>query len=163
MSGVSRTIVRARVGYFSAPYHTGGKTPISRCEDVVRFDTLSKIDRPGVTLVVNPGGTNEQFLDRHIRRANKKLHDDNRTIFDVIVRGEADLMITDAIEVALKSDEYADLCPAMPGELLTYQEKGYFMPKEESLRHVVDMWLAQRQGDGTLARVFAAHLERSAQ
>lgn len=160
MSGVSRTVNRARSAYFSDPYHVGGKTPITLCGQVDQFDSMEKIDQPGVRVIVNPGGTNEKFLDRTIKRASKVLHDDNRTIFDAIVEGKADLMMTDAIEVRLKTAQIEALCAAMPGQTLTYQEKGFLMPQDEPLRHAVNLWLNQRIGDGTLEQVFAAHLTR---
>ena len=98
------------------------------------FDALEKIDMPGVRLIVNPGGTNERYLDASIKRATKVLHDDNRTIFEAIVAGKADLMITDSIEVKLQSRRNQHLCPAMPGQLLTTQKKGYLMPQDNALK-----------------------------
>ncbi|MEM9314647.1 MAG: gamma subclass chorismate mutase AroQ, partial [Pseudomonadota bacterium] len=56
MSGVSRTLERARYGAFSEPYHRGGKTPLARCSDRATFSSLNSIDRPGVRVIVNPGG-----------------------------------------------------------------------------------------------------------
>ena len=60
MSGVSRTLDRARIGHLSLPYYIGGKMPIARCEDQSRFGSLADIDQPGVRVIVNPGGTNER-------------------------------------------------------------------------------------------------------
>ena len=157
MSGVSRTLERARTGYFSIPYHQGGKLPIVRCVDVDRFDTMDEIDIAGVRVIVNPGGTNEAFVDRTIHRAAKLLHADNPTIFDEISRGAADVMFTDSVEVELRARLHQDLCPAM-SQPLTYQEKGYFMPQDIELKTFVDTWLALRLSDGTVASTFAAHL-----
>lgn len=156
MSGVSRTLERARHGYFSAPYHVGGKTAISLCS--TSFDSLEEIDQPGIRLIVNPGGTNERFLDNNIKRATRVLHEDNRTIFDEIIAGRADAMITDEIEVILQSNRHPELCPALPDQRLTYQEKGYLMPQDEPLRQYVNLWLRQRQFDGTFEAVFNRHL-----
>ena len=88
------------------------------------------IDQPSVRAIVNPGGTNERFIDAKLRRAKKILHQDNRTIFNEIINGNADLMITDSIEVRLQANLHPELCGSMPGETLTYQEKGYMMPKD---------------------------------
>ena len=160
MSGVSRTLSRARTGYFSTPYHVGGKTPITVCHRAGDFDELARIDQAGVRVIVNPGGTNEKFIDTRISAATKILHDDNRTIFEAIINDKADLMITDAIEVRLQSNRHPELCPAMPGRTLTYQEKGYLLPQDDAWLHAVNLWLAQRRGDGTLERYFTTHLSR---
>jgi hypothetical protein len=40
-SGISVTPERAQVARFSVPYHGGGKTPIARCTERQRFDTLA--------------------------------------------------------------------------------------------------------------------------
>ena len=90
MSGVSITAERRTHGLFSLPYLRDGKTPITRCENQARFQTLAQIDRPGVRVVVNPGGTNERFARAHLRHATLIVWPDNTTIFDRIVQGEAD-------------------------------------------------------------------------
>ena len=60
------------------------------------------------------------------------LHPDNRTIFSALLAGEADLMVTDSIEVALQARRNPGLCGTMEGTL-TYQEKAYFMPADSEL------------------------------
>ena len=59
MGGLSVTLERQKSGFFSQPYLRGGETPISRCGETAKFDSLSDIDRPGVRVAVNPGGANE--------------------------------------------------------------------------------------------------------
>lgn len=158
MSGISRTLARQKIAYFSRPYHTGGKTPISRCEDARRFDSLNKIDRPQVRVIVNPGGTNQAFVDSRLDHASVTVFEDNRTIFDEILAGRADVMITDAIEVKLKAAEHSALCATMPEETFTYQEKAYLMPRDITLKEYVNTWLSLRLGDGTVEETFKKHL-----
>ena len=158
MGGVSITEVRLQSAFFSTPYHIGGKTPITKCGRTTEFDSLEKIDRTGVRLIVNPGGTNEMFLDSKIRHASKILFNDNRDIFNEILTGRADLMVTDRIEVRLQTAKHKTLCAAMPGKTLTYQEKGYMMPQDRRLRDAVNTWLVSRREDGTLAGTFDRHL-----
>ena len=156
MSGVSRTLARQRHAVMSRGYHSGGKTPIARCERAAEFAGLAAIDRPDVRVIVNPGGTNEAFVDAHLEQARKVLHPDNRSVFDALVAGEADLMITDRIEVTLMSRRYAELCATMATNL-SYQEKGYLLPPDWRWLSYVDSWLAQRLADGTLDRAFERH------
>jgi len=158
MSGVSRTLDRARIGHLSVPYYVGGKMPIARCEDRRRFSSLADIDQPDVRVIVNPGGTNERFVDEQLEQAEKVLHPDNRTIFSALLEGKADVMVTDSIEVALQARRNPGLCGTM-GRTLTYQEKAYFMPADAELARFVDTWLSLRLGDGSVNRALEAHLD----
>jgi cyclohexadienyl dehydratase len=156
MSGVSRTLGRARHAYLSAPYHVGGKTPIARCDRREPFASLADIDRPGVRVVVNPGGTNQVFVDAHIHSAEVIVHPDNRTIFDELVAGRADVMITDRIEVVLQTGRRPELCATMTGNL-NYQEKAYLMPPDDRWREFVATWLSLALAEGRVAAAFRAH------
>jgi cyclohexadienyl dehydratase len=157
MSGISRTEERARLGSYSSSYFVGGKTPIARCERAAEFDSLKKIDRPGVRVIVNPGGTNEGFLDGHVINATKIVHPDNRTVFLALMDGDADLMITDRIEVMLKTREHPELCATMTSTL-NVQEKAYLMPQDESLRAAVDEWLTAKLAEGMVEGLVQKHL-----
>ena len=153
MSGVSLTEARKQVGNFSHPYHVGGKTPIARCQDKDLYGSLAAIDRESVTVVVNPGGTNQQFVDTHIHRAKKLVHPDNRDIFEQILNHHADVMITDRIEVQLQTALHPDLCATMTDNL-TYQEKAYLMPMDAALTNAVNQWLESARADGSLLKAF---------
>lgn len=161
MSGVSRNLDRQKTGYFSIAYHKGGKTPITLCKNIDRFNSLKKINTRSTRIIVNPGGTNERYVDSYIHHARKILHTDNRTIFEEIINGHADLMITDSIEVQLKSTRHKELCAAMPDENLTHLDKGYLMPQDEKLKEYVNLWLATRLADGTVKSIFNKHLNES--
>lgn len=159
MGGVSVTPARAAIGLFSAPVLMDGKTPITRCDLVDRFQTLDEIDRPGVRLVVNPGGTNEKFARAHIHAAMVILHPDNTTIFQEIVDGRADLMITDAVETRLQSRLHPSLCAVHPDQPFDHAEKAYLMPKDSELKRAVDAWLAEAKRSGEFARAWKTWVE----
>jgi cyclohexadienyl dehydratase len=156
MSGVSRTLARQRRGFLSRAYYVGGKTPVARCADAAGLNALAAIDRPGVRVIVNPGGTNQSFADANIHRAEVILHKDNRTIFQQLLDGNADVMITDRIEVELQAALHPELCATMAGDL-TYQEKAFLMPQDPTWQAFVATWLDLRLADGTVAAAFAAH------
>jgi cyclohexadienyl dehydratase len=156
MSGVSRILARQRDGYLTPPYHVGGKTAIARCEDRDAFATLADVDRPGVRVIVNPGGTNQRFVDAHVHQAEKIVHPDNRTIFTELVEGRADVMITDRIEVTLQTRRNPSLCATMAGNL-TYQEKAYLLPQDQRWLEFVATWLSLALADGSVTAAFRAH------
>ncbi|MFU8817456.1 MAG: gamma subclass chorismate mutase AroQ [Pseudomonadales bacterium] len=156
MSGISRTLARQRLGYQSLPYFADGKTPIARCDAAARLGSLADIDRPGVRVVVNPGGTNEAFVDANIRQADKLLHPDNRTIFQLLLEGAADVMITDRVEVGLQTALHPALCATM-SDNLSYHDKAYLMPQDDPWRAFVDTWLALARGSGVVADALQRH------
>lgn len=150
MGGVSITLPRARAAYFSEPTRTDGKTPIVRCEDKDRYRTLAQIDRPGTTVVVNPGGTNEEFARAHIKRATIKVHPDNTTIFDEIIAGRADVMMTDAGETRYQAKIHPELCSVHPEKPFTFSEKAYVLPRgDDEFKAYVDQWVHLATHDGT--------------
>lgn len=156
VGGVSRTLERQQRGFLTRPYQSGGKTPIARCEAAPSLGSLAAIDRREVRVAVNPGGTNERFVDAHLQRAQKVVHDDNRTIFTLLLDGTADVMITDRVEVELQTRRHPELCATM-AEDLTYQEKAYLVPQDSVWLAFVDTWLDLALADGTVARTFVAH------
>lgn len=159
MSGISITPERQAVAVFSQPYHRGGKAVIARCEVAERFNSLDAIDHPGVRVIVNPGGTNEAFVRDHLKQAEIIRHQDNRTIFKALTRNEADLMITDLIEVRLQSARHRALCPAIL-KPLNAQDKAIMMVVDPELNKSVDSWLNTQLNNGTLTQMMDAHIRR---
>ena len=161
ISGVSITPSRAALGLFSKPYHVGGKTPIGRCLDQGRFKDFGAIDQPETRAVFNPGGTNERFARRHLQQAQLITFPDNRMIFQELLAGRADVMFTDEIEVALKTQLHSPLCALMPGQRLTQQEKGIWLHQDEAFKQHIDAWLQAMVADGSLKTLFDEALGRS--
>ncbi|MEV7381221.1 transporter substrate-binding domain-containing protein [Streptomyces lydicus] len=160
MGGVSLTLPRARSVYFSEPTRTDGKTPIVRCADKDTYRTLQQIDRPGTTVIVNPGGTNEQFARAHIKQATLKVHPDNTTIFDEIIAGRADVMMTDASETRYQAKIHPELCSVHPDQPFTFSEKAYALPRgDDEFKAYVDQWVHLATHDGTYAKYEAAWMK----
>jgi cyclohexadienyl dehydratase len=160
MGGVSVTLERAKHGFFSAPYMREGKTPIARCADRDKFDTLAEIDKPDVTVIANPGGTNERFDRAHLRAAKLVIYPDNVTIFDQIAQGRADVMITDASETRFQQKLHPGvLCAAHPDKPFDFAEKAYWMPPDPALKQFVDVWLHLTMENGAFQEIYAKWFE----
>jgi cyclohexadienyl dehydratase len=160
MGGVSVTLERAKKGFFSIPYLREGKTPIARCADKDKYQTLADIDRPEVTVIVNPGGTNEKFDRAHIRAAQILVYPDNAAVFDQLAAGKADLMITDASETRYQQKLHPGaLCSIHPDQPFDFAEKAYWMPRDEPLKAFVDQWLHMSMENGAFAAEAAKWLE----
>ena len=153
MGGVSVSLERQKKAYFSTPYLRDGKTPIARCADAAKYQTLADIDRPGVRLIVNPGGTNERFDRANAPHATLVVHPDNVTIFDRLAAGDADVMITDAIETRLQQRLHPTLCAVHPDAPFDFSEKAVLLPRDDVLKAYVDQWLHQAIASGAFARL----------
>ena len=159
MGGVSVTLERQKIGFFSEPYLRDGKTPIARCADQERYQALSEIDRPDVRVIVNPGGTNERFDRVHLRQAQIIVQPDNTTIFDALASGGGDVMITDASEARLQAKLHPGvLCAIHPDRPFDFAEKAYWMPPDSALKAFVDQWLHMAIEDGDFDRLAAKWL-----
>jgi len=156
MGGVSVTLDRQKIGFFSAPYMRDGKTPIARCADQEKFQTLADIDRPGVKVIANPGGTNERFDRARLHAADIIVYPDNLTIFDQLAAGRADLMLTDASETRFQAKLHPGvLCAIHPDQPFDFAEKAYWMAPDPALKAFVDQWLHLAIEDGEFDALFA--------
>jgi cyclohexadienyl dehydratase len=158
LGGISITPARQARGAFSVPYSSGGKTILARCSDARKFhDGLASVDRPKVRVIVNPGGTNEQYVRSNVHHAQIVVFPDNRTIFEEIRAGHADVMITDDVEAELQAHNYPGLCRAFPG-MLTHADKAILMPRDPDLVKAVNDWLAPAIAAGEPTRVLGRYL-----
>lgn len=158
MSGISRTLLRQRTAFFSSQYFLGGKTPIALCRNKDKFDSLGKIDQPGVRVIVNPGGSNEKFIRQQLKNAQIIVYPDNTTIFEQLSKNNADVMITDDIEVKVQEATRQELCGTMPRQPLVPVEKGFLLPQDIVLKEYVDAWLNEIKQSGKLQAIFARYL-----
>ncbi len=103
--GVSITLDRQKKGLFSTPIMREGKTPIARCTDAGKFDTLAEIDKPGTARALSIPAAPTSVLPAPTSRTPRSgLYPDNVTIFDEIAKGNADLMMTDSSGDALPAE-----------------------------------------------------------
>lgn len=161
MSGITRTAARLERAALSSGYLAIGKVPLARRADGARFQTFADIDRPGVRIGVNPGGTNEAFVRSHTTRATVVVIADNRTIPDAVARGVVDVMITDDVEARLAIGRLPTLTIVEPDRRLTQETLAYLMPKRDpAWVALVDDWLSTFRTSGGLASVERRWLPR---
>lgn len=154
VGGISITADRAAKALFSDPYLRDGKAAIVRCSDAAKYRSLADIDRGGVRVVVNPGGTNEQFDRTHLHHATIIGYPDNNTIFDQVIEGKADVMITDGSEIRWQVTQRPQLCGVSTDQPFTVAQKAYLMPTDATaLQQRINKWLNTIQNDGRYAAV----------
>jgi cyclohexadienyl dehydratase len=160
MGGVSITLDRQKKGLFSTPIMREGKTPIARCADKGKYQTIADIDKPGTRVIVNSGGTNERFARANVGNSEIRVYNDNVTIFDEIAKGDADLMITDASETRYQQKLHPGvLCAVHPEKPFDFAEKAYWLQRDLALKAFVDQWLHIAVEDGSFKKIYAAWFE----
>ena len=159
VGGISVTAARLAVASFSLPLAHGGKTAIGRCAYRDRFAALASIDRPEVRVVDNSGGTNESFAHETLHQAALQLHADNRTVFDELIAGRADVMFTDDTEIALATHRHPELCRLLP-ELYAPADKAFLLPRDPAWATAINRWLGPEIARGTPAQLLGEQLAR---
>ena len=143
-----------KVALLSTSYFADGKTQLVRVADRGTYATLSRIDRPGVRVAVNPGGTNDTFDRARLRHAQIIVFEKNLSIPQAIADGKADVFITDGVEAILAAKSDPRLVAVDPAHPFTHDQKGYLVHRQDtSLLWALNAWEQRAKGDGTYARL----------
>ncbi|WP_165759315.1 transporter substrate-binding domain-containing protein [Mycobacterium decipiens] len=154
VGGISKTPAREQLADFTQPYLRTGKTPLATAANADRFQSIEQINRHDVRVIENAAGTNEQFARQNFPNATLIIWPDNTTVFDQLLEGRADVMITDAIEAVYQAKRNPGLVAVHPDEPFTTDHKAYLLPKGSQLTERVNQWLAHALTDGTFSRFY---------
>ncbi len=153
VGGISVSLERQKKAFFSQPLGVDGKIPLVRCADVQRYQTVAQINQPQVRVIEPAGGTNEVFARAHLGQAQIRLHD-NVTIFDELLAGKADVMITDASEARYQQKQKPGLCAVNPEQYMQFSEKAFLLPRDDvAWKSYVDQWLHLSVATGVYAGI----------
>ena len=148
--GITITDERKKQALMSDPYLENGKTILCRAEDVGKYLNLSSINRPGVRVMVNPGGLNEEFARQNLPDATLMIHDVNQDIPGMIALGTADIMITEVVEAKYYAGLDERLAAPLIHEPFTDGKFGILMPKGyDDLLKYVNEFLAVYKNSST--------------
>lgn len=148
--GVTKTPQREQQFALSDSVAKNGKIALTQCSKQLDFETLEDIDQPTVKVVVNPGGTNEAYVNSHIKQAQIIRKKDNFDTLMAIRHNRADVMFTDLIEGRYYENYEPGVFCIASKEVLegTKSYKVYMMKKDNSdLLHLVNEWLAGKDKD----------------
>lgn len=154
MGGVTQTPARAKEFALTRSVMANGKIALANCGAAPGLDNLAKIDRPQVKVVVNPGGTNQSYVEAHIKHAQVIRVKNNVDNLQALRNKTADMMVTDRIEGDwYQGQEPGVLCVATPAPLPgTESEKVYMMKQDNPpLLAKVNQWL-EKQDPAALQR-----------
>jgi cyclohexadienyl dehydratase len=152
MGGVTVGPARAEKGFFSIPYFVDGKRPVARRELADRLTSVAAIDQPGIRVIANRGAANEAFARANFTRATVIIHPDNATVFDELVAGRADVMITDGLEADHQAHLHPELVAVPVAAPFTRLEKAYYFPRDLAMKTFVDAWLGEALATGRWQR-----------
>jgi len=158
MGGISVTLARQKAAFFSTAVMRTGKSAIARCDMKAKFGSLAEIDRPGVKVITNPGGTNEKFDRATLKSAEIVMFPTNTGIWAELIAGHADVMITDNVETRLQQKLHPELCAINPDKPFDFGELGYLLPRDVALKSWVDLWLHVATETGETGRITAKWL-----
>jgi cyclohexadienyl dehydratase len=162
VGGITDTPDRRRIADATLPYLASGKTPVVAEANAGRLSSIEDIDQPGVRVIENSGGTNEQFARKNFPDAQITIWADNTTIFDQLAAGNADVMVTDAVEAIYQSSLHPGLVAQHPEQPFTSEVKAYLLPKGSPITGQADGWLAGALHDGTFAGIYQRWLHAPA-
>ena len=154
VGGISVTTERQKKAFFSTAYMVNGKTPIARCADVAKYQSVADIDKPATRVIFNPGGSNERFAKANFKQAQMRLNPENLTIFDEILANRADVFVTESAEAITQQRLKPGLCAINPDKPLQYGEMAYLLPRGDvTFKAYVDQWLHLAKASGDYQRV----------
>jgi cyclohexadienyl dehydratase len=149
MGGITRNVQRQKTADLTQGYMDFGKSPLIRAEDKDKYQTLDDIDQPHVKIAVNPGGTNQKFVDANIKNAQVTVIENNLDIMELIANGSYDVMITDNIEALLYAGKDERLYAALTDKTFTIDSKGYLMHRGDPIfSNWVNLWMDEMKLKG---------------
>ncbi|EME39910.1 hypothetical protein DOTSEDRAFT_65813 [Dothistroma septosporum NZE10] len=148
MGGISITLARAQTAFFSTPVQRAGKIGCMRCADRAKYTDITSLDIPGVKIAANPGGTNEAFDRANFANAEIVMVEDNNAVYQAVVNGTADAMVSDKIEVELQVNLHNGTLCMVNDVPWTFEELGYLLPRDQVWKNFVDVWVRNQEESG---------------
>ena len=154
IGGITITDTRKETMLMSEGYLANGKTILCRASEADRYKSLTDIDKPEVTVMVNPGGLNEKFANENLTHANRVVHQKNEEIPTLVAEGAADVMITEITEAPYYVKTDTRLAAPLLNAPFIHGEIGVLMQKgQEDLLTLVNAVIAKMKTDGTLRQL----------
>jgi cyclohexadienyl dehydratase len=154
MSGMGRTLERARVATFSKPYMRYGKLLMIRSADRERFTSLPDLDHPGIKIAYNRGGLNDRFANTMFKQATPTGFDSNELATADLLAGKVDAQVADSTAAIYMSRQNSRLAAMSPENLFQPVYVAILLRREDqTLLNYINIWIDQIELDGTLAKI----------
>jgi cyclohexadienyl dehydratase len=154
MSGMGRTLERARVAAFSRPYMRYGKLLMIRAADRDKYRSLADLDKPGIKIAFNKGGLNDRFANTEFKHAAPAGYPSNELATADLLTGKVDAQVQDSTAAVYLSRQNPKLAAMDPGNVFHPVHVAILMRREDvALRDFINTWIDQIEMDGTLAKI----------
>jgi cyclohexadienyl dehydratase len=159
MSGMGRTLDRARLATFSKPYMRYGKLMLIRSADKNRFKSLTDLDRPGAKIAYNKGGLNDRFANTMFKQATPTGFDSNELATADLLAGKVDAQVSDSTAAIYMARQNPSLAAMSPDNLFNPVYVAMLLRRDDqTLLNYINIWLDQIELDGTLTKIRAKWL-----
>jgi cyclohexadienyl dehydratase len=159
LCGITVTSARKEQALMSDGYLENGKTILCRSEDAGKYVSLAAVNRPGVRVMENPGGLNEQFARENLPEAALTIHPVNEEIPALIASGKADVMITETMEAAYYTGKDSRLAAPLLDRPFTHGQLGALLPPgNETLLEYVNCFIETERRSGRLNELSILYL-----
>jgi cyclohexadienyl dehydratase len=159
MSGMGRTVERARVATFSKPYMLYGKLMMVRSDDKERYRTLADLDKPGLKIAYNKGGLNDRFANSRFKHATPTAYPSNELATADLLAGSVDAQVQDSTAAIYRQRIDPRFTAMSPANIFDPVYVAILLRREDrTLRDFINIWIDQIELDGTLQRIRAKWL-----
>jgi cyclohexadienyl dehydratase len=159
MSGMGRTLDRARVATFSKPYMRYGKLMMIRSADKGRFNTLADLDHPGIRIAYNKGGLNDRFANTMFKQATPAGFESNELATAELLDGKVDAQVSDSTAAIYMARQNPLLAAMSPDNVFNPVYVAMLLRRDDqTLLNYINIWIDQIELDGTLAKIRAKWL-----
>ncbi len=154
MSGMGRTLERARTAAFSKPYMLYGKLMMIRSDDRERFRTLADLDRPGLKIAYNNGGLNDHFAHTQFRQATPIGYPSNELATADLLLGKVDAQVQDSTAAIYRERIDSRFAAMSPENIFNPVYVAILLRREDqTLQNYINVWIDQIDVDGTLKKI----------
>jgi cyclohexadienyl dehydratase len=154
MSGMGRTLDRARTATFSKPYMLYGKLMMIRSSDKERFKSLLDLDRSGIKIAYNKGGLNETFAKARFKQATSAAFDSNQLATTDLLAGKVDAQVADSTAALYTARQDTRIVAMDPTNVFNPVYVAILLHREDqTLLNYINIWIDQIDMDGTLAKI----------
>ena len=159
MSGMGRTLERARVATFSKPYLRYGKLLLIRSADAGRFKSLADLDRPGIKIAYNKGGLNDRFANTMFKLATPTGFESNELATADLLAGKVDAQVSDSTAALYTARQDPRLAAMAPDNVFNPVYVAILLQRDDqTLLNYINIWIDQIEMDGTLGKIRAKWL-----